>query len=538
MGAEYPLHLVVRAVDKATAPMRAIAVRAHKLMAPLTAAQERLGKIGQQLGSVSKAFNLPGVWRGLQGFGGALKNVGAEAFSLIGKLAGIGLAGGAAFFGLVKGAMDAGDKLGEVSQRVGLSVDTFAAMQFAAAQADVDAESFATAMDQLNKKMGEMKVGKGGEFLHFLNEISPTFAKQMKGAKNTEAALALLTDAFSKIEDPGKRATLAAHAFGKSGLQMGVFLAQGADAIAETADRFDHLVGSQEEYARVSGDLDNATRETETAFTGLRSAVAAGLFPALTSLAKTITEFLAKNRKGIAEWAKRAGDAIQKWLDSGGFERLVASLTKISDTIGRVVDWLGPMGTALSGLAVLALPLVAALGSLAAAGVTLAIEALPLLFTAASALWPVLAGIGSALGPFLIAASPFLGAALAVAWAGKTIYDNWADLKLLFSDLGETIKWTVIGAWEAVRPMLEKLSGFFGGVTNPFGQALALGDALVPKAGGNMLGAVPNHAAPIGPTEARVSVDFKNLPRGARIDTDPNNTAPFDLSAGWSMVTP
>ena len=39
-------------------------------------------------------------------------------------------------------------------------------------------------------------------------------------------------------------------------------------------------------------------------------------------------------------------------------------------------------------------------------------------------------------------------------------------------------------------------------------------------------------------TEARVSVDFSNLPRGARVTADPNSTAPVSLDVGYSGVMP
>lgn len=38
-------------------------------------------------------------------------------------------------------------------------------------------------------------------------------------------------------------------------------------------------------------------------------------------------------------------------------------------------------------------------------------------------------------------------------------------------------------------------------------------------------------------SEARVSVDFSNLPAGARVSTDPTSSAPLDVNAGYSMVS-
>lgn len=543
---EYPLSLVVRAVDKASGPIRALTEKAERTLAPFNAIGDRVRGLGAQLGGLGKALNLPGIWEAAGKFGGALRGVGSAALDVIGKLTAIGLAGGAAFLGIVKGAMDAGDKLGEVAGRVGLGVDAFASLQYAAAQSDVEAEAFSSGLDKLNKQLGDMTVGKGGEFLNFLNEISPTFAKQMKAAKGTEAALALLTDAFAKIDDPAKRATLSAHAFGKTNLQMGEWLHSGSSAIQEQQREFMRLFGSQENAARAAGELDNATRRSETAFLGLRMAAAGALFPALTKVANVLTEFMVKHRDSLSAWATKAGAAIEAWVDGGGIERLVDTLSNVATTIGRVVEWLGPLGTGLAGLGVISLPLVSALGSLAASGLSLAVSVWPLLAAAGSALWPVLVSVGTAIGGVASTVGvlaleflPFIAAIAGIVLAAKAIRDNWGDLAFIFRDWGNSLKWAVIDAWATVRPILEKLSGFFGGGLNPFGSALAVGDMLVPNPGAGALPPPPAPASAVGAaSSSRVSVDFSNLPRGAQISSSSSPNASLDLSAGYSMVTP
>ena len=521
MTTKFPLEVVIKAVDKATAPVRALTVQINRLTAPL-----RGMKLGDQFSSLGKALNVGGLMKGFSGVGSAMKGVGNEVFSLGAKLAGIAVGAGVAFYSVVHGAMESGDKLGEVAARVGLTVDAFASLGHAAAQADVDQEQFNSAMDKFNKNLGDMKAGKGGEFLAFLNEVSPALAKQMKAAKGTEAALALMTDAFAKIDDPAKQAILASKAFGKSGLQMGQFLHQGSAAIQEQQRRYLELVGSQEEFAKGAGELDNATRETELAFTGLRNTLAGAFFPALTALSKLVTGFLAKNRDGLKKWADGAAAAIQKWIDGGGFDRLVENLGSVANWIGRVVDFLGPMGSAMAGVGVLALPLISSLGTLGAAVISLAIEAIPMLVVAFSAL-----------APMLLTLAPFLAAGAALAFLGKTIHDNWAELSFIFKDWGNSLKWAVLDAWVAVKPILERLSSFFG-AASPFGTALKAGNAMSAGLTPSAVAAAAPVSSSLATTQANVSVDFSNLPRGARVATDPTSSQPVDLSMGYSMVTP
>jgi len=511
---KFPLSLIVRAIDKVSGPLRGITANVNAATAPLRG-------LGKDFKGLGEALHMGGA-------ASAIQNVGSQAFALVTRLAGLTAGAALAFGAIVKGGMDAGDALGEHAQRVGFTVDNYAALRFAAEQADVPQEMFAASLDKLNKQMGDMTAGKGGEFLAFLNTISPTFAKQVKEAKTAEGAMALLTDAFAKIDDPAKRATLAAHAFGKSNAQMGVFLHQGWGEISKTADEYLRLSGSQEEFARNSGDLDNATRKTETAFLGLRNAAVGALAPALTKISNVATEFLVKNRDGLARWAEDTGRRISAWVDGGGMERLAGQLGKVADGVGKVIDFLGPMGVAVAGAAVVFGPLAVSI-----------LAAIPPLALFGAALW-------TALAPIL----PFVAAGVALAIAGKQIYDAWGPVQQRFEEFGDTMRWAVVDGWKEVRPIISAMSNL-PGMGLIAGAALRVGDSAAGQAAsaieartGQSMAAIEARDAranapfsPAGPTGvslSQVSVKFANLPAGATIT---QSGAPTDLSLGHA-VTP
>lgn len=504
--------LVIRAVDRVTKPIKEIREKIQNAFRPINA----LGKV------LGKNLDFKGVSEKWSGVKEAAGRVGSEVTALVTKLTGVGLAAGAAFYGIVHGAMEAGDRLSEVASRVGLTADAFASLEYSASQADVGPEMFASSMDKLNKQLGDMTVGKGGEFLAFLNQISPTFAQQVKGAKSSEAALALLTDAFSKIDDPQRRASLAAHAFGKSNIQMAEWLKQGSAAIQGQQKHFIDLVGSQEGSAKAASDLDNATKDLGRAFFGAQNAIGSAFFPVLTELANKLAGFISDNRASLAAWAEKAAAAFKRWLDGGGLERLIATIGKIADVVGKVVDFLGPLGSLIAVVGVMALPTVAALAGLAGS----------------------LVSMGVALAPIIVAAGPILAVVAAVsalAYLGKVIYDNWGDIAFIFKDWGNSLRWAIIDTWDKVKPILDKLAVFMPGGSF----AVSVGDALVNKmrpgspaaAIGPAAGAVPPSASPAAPTESTVNVKFDNLPRGARVSS-PDGDANVSVSAGYSMVTP
>lgn len=531
MATKYDLSVVLKAVDKATAPVRALTVQIHRLTAPL-----KNVKLFDQFKELGKAVNLEGLQKGFSGVGTALGGVSNAAFGFMARLTAIAALGAVAFVGFIRSAEAAGSRLDDNSKRAGVTADWYAQTEFAAKKAGIENEEFAAGVDMLVKNLGAMQAGKGGKFLAFLNDISPTFAKQVKGAKTTGEAFNLLTKSLAAVEDPARRAILSQKAFGNS--KFGTWLGDGTAALEKQRATYLRLAGSQEEFASRSGAMGDAFDDVEVAAMGLRSAVAGALFPALTKLVNLVTEFVVKNRDGLKRWAESAGAAIQRWVDSGGFERLVDNLTAIASAVGRVVEWLGPMGTVFAAVGAMALPLIASLGSLGVAVVSLAVEAIPLLVAAA----PAIASATAAMGAGLITVLPFVAAAAGLALAGKAIYDNWDELKYLFENIGETLAIT----WrDGLKPMLDGVK--FLRFAIPGGPAaweagMALGDSLAgPQPGlSGSVDAYRHATAPAltPPAESRVTVDFANLPRGTRVSTDPTGTQPVDLNMGWSNWEP
>lgn len=124
----------------------------------------------------------------------------------------------------------------------------------------------------------------------------------------------------------------------------------------------------------------------------------------------------------------------------------------------------------------------------------------------------------------------------ALAGAAYLIYKHWDPIKAFFVDLWDTITDAFMRAWEVISPYIEKIGSVLA--MTPTGWAINKGIELF--SGDD---AAPTldaaSAAPGGRGgDARVQVDFSNLPAGARVTADPRNTAELDLSAGYSLVTP
>lgn len=549
----YPLSLVVKAIDKATGPLR-------KITASLNSFTKPVAGFGKDLAKFSEAAGFGRLAAGAGGFGGALKNVGSEAVGLGFRLAAMSGVAVAALVTIGRGAVDAGDELAEFSQRAGVTVDWFASMRHAAAQADVSQEDFNTGLDKFVKNLGAIKAGKGGPLMQLLNRVAPALGRDLKAARNTEEAMSVMSDAFVRITDPAKRAILATTAFGKSGAQMGQFLGQGSAAIQAQMVEFMRLSGSQEEFANRASDLDNALRETETAFLGLRSAAGGALFPAVTQLSKAVTGFLVQNRDGLKKWAEGAALAIQKWIDGGGIPRLVDGVGRLATNVGRVVDFLGGFkGVAVAAGLVMSGPLLGAIAGLIPAVYSLGVA---LLTTPVG--WLAL-GLG------------------AVAGAIYLVTFRWQETKAFLDDfmpgtVRQIDEWRngILALVKVVRILRGELS-----IGEEFSKAwdnrtlTAAEKRLAPDAGPidrflawNNTSAGPTGEKPfvermvegapglwerfkawndMRPTpaavgakggESKVKIEIAGAPRGTRVTQDPNSSQPVDLAVGYSMAGP
>lgn len=521
-GNSYPLELVVKAVDQATAPLRAIATQ--------------FKSVGKSLEHISHASGMAGLVEGFKGVGEGAHHVFENVKELGLKLLEMEAIGGFALYELVKGSVEAGAKLKEMADRTGLGVNAYAQLQFAAGQAHVNQDEFNAAMDKFNVSMGQAKA-RSGPLYEFLSKVSPVLAEQIRHTKGTQQGLDLMAKAFQKVEDPSKRAALAQAAFGRGNLKMGQFLGQGSEAIHGLMKQYEGLAGSQEEFAENGEEAEKALNVANAAFAGLRNAAAAQLMPALSELATTIASLVAGNRENIANWARAAGKAIQEWVANDGVGKLVRGFQDFAKTVLVVVDAVGGWKTVAGGAAaIMAGPLLSALVGLGGAVLSL----VPALVAMAS----TLVGAGVALAPFLIAAAPFIAAAAGIAAVGYEIYKNWGDLTSIWSDFWSgpmiekmTTVWNIvksiaaalwtIGKWSPPGLLIQGGMALFDHFSNKSDSAQPLANPAAALPGG-----VPLAAG--GQATAKVQVDFVNLPKGTRVNQDRDSTADLDLNLGYN----
>ena len=198
---------------------------------------------------------------------GRINRQAKAAFAPIGRMMGgltsiktlaAGIATGAAVRGLSRAFSsytDAADELAKSSRALGLGVEAMQEWRHAAEIAGVGGEMFGKALGQINRRIGEMKGGKG-DLLAFLTTIGPGFRDQLMGARDADEAMQIAIKGLEAIEDPSRRAALASKMFGEElGVRMVRLADMGTEAIRRQREQARSYARGPEQWASEKGML-------------------------------------------------------------------------------------------------------------------------------------------------------------------------------------------------------------------------------------------------------------------------------------------
>ncbi len=277
-----------------------------------------------------------GVFTKLEGQVGSLTEkfgpLGGTIESVIGKIgpAGLAFAGVAgAAIGAYEGikafaekAIDAGDKLADLSKQTGVAASTLSQYQAFLENSGSSAEGFAGGIAKLNVKLGEARAGNADAIASFQQ-----LGFSMDDIKNLspEQAILKIADAVKNTEDPTARAVALNEVLGKKYKELLPALSEGSEGFQAAAEQAQALgLALSDEFVsradQTKDALDNVGRIT----TGLSNKVAAELMPTIKASAD-----------GLLEWAANSGaiDVAAKVI-VGAFNLIV----NIGQVVGGAVS--------------------------------------------------------------------------------------------------------------------------------------------------------------------------------------------------------
>ncbi len=524
------LSIVLRAVDNATAKIKAIGDRLDAITKPTR-------DFGKALSDLRESSGLDKVIGGFQGVGSAIAGVLAKV-AVIGGAVGVAVAG---LFKLVEGFDDLGDK----AEALGVSVDFLAQMRFAAERSGASVESLDSGLKAFSQSLGQARAGTG-RMAAFLEQVSPALLRQVKAAKSNQEAFDLMANAMAKIEDPAKRAALAQKVFGDSALAP--LLGKGAAGIKQLRDRYLELAGSQEDAAKEAGAVDDSLKDFKATTDGIKAALVSGLAPALKVIVDQLSGWFKDNRGRVAEFAANLGKKLPAAFDAlvgavksaiGFVKPFVDSTTKLKIIAGVLAGViLGPLISSVYalGVAILTTPVGWIVGGIAliTAGAIALIKNWDSVAGFFVDLWDTVKGAFSAffgwVADVFMTYTP-LGAIVAA----------WEPISGFFVSLWDGITGVFQTAWAVIKTIVDGIVGAVETVTGAVGSVIDVINPFStvdekPASFDESVGKVFADLQALQSTsQAKVTVDFANAPRGTRVTADPKNTADLDLSTGYQL---
>ena len=226
------------------------------------------------------------------------KSLGSELGRLTKRAAAFSaVAAGAAVAGLslvVKHNLEAIDATGKLSDRLKVSTEDLLAWRHAAELAGVSGQNLDKAVEEMNKRLGEVRETGTGEALKGMDMLGLS----MQDIRDFGPAelFETIADRIAAIEDPAKRSAAAYAFFGRQGKQLINLLAGGSSGLRQARAELESMgaLYSREEARRVEAANDAMTR-LQTTFAGLAQTLTIELAPTLEAVAQTLQDMVAEN---------------------------------------------------------------------------------------------------------------------------------------------------------------------------------------------------------------------------------------------------
>lgn len=545
MAKRFPLSVIIEAVDRLSGPLRRIGATVSKFQGRIAANKIDFfndGGFKRQLDVITKSG---AEVRGI--FGGVAKSAAimAGAMSLV----------AAGFSATILSFSNMAGDISDTADRLGIGTEKLQELTYAAKLGGVEAEEFAAVLQKLNINIGKAASGKGKEAA----DVFAGLGIDPKKITDVSAVLPILADRLNKITNPAKRAAAQAILLGKTGPKLQTLLGLGSKGIQELADRARSLGLVIADKDVRAGEAFGDTIDTlKMTMQGLVNMMGAALLPTLQDLADKLITWFINNRpqieKFFAEFAEKLPERIDKAIVFLG--QLWAMLEGVAGVVDFVSRHIDGFGVALAFLA----------GAYIATGIfnlVIAIKTLSLALAATPVGWIILAVAALAAGAYLLIKN----------WdAVKTWWFNfWPEALAAVKNFAvDAVQWVVqnnpfVLLIKGALKLMSLISGIdlekkFGNMLPKDLQILyGIGDAagqafprtVVPK----------NPDAPMQPDavevqqpvtqqtpadlmrqamggkdkELKLTVDFNNLPPGARVGVENRDNAKIELNQGYQF---
>lgn len=225
--------------------------------------------------------------------------IGKLSKDLGGKLKGACVAVGAGFSAVVAGAsvlvnktMEAGDRIDKMSQKIGLSRDSFQKWDYIMSQSGTDIEKMQVGMKTMSQQM-VASTKQGSEAQKMFQRLGVSVKDSNGNFKSQEQAFEEVIRAFQKMPDGIEKANMAQKLFGKTGSDLRPLLNGVRGDIDELSKKFVDLgLGMSDDAINASVKLKDTIDTVQRAFQAFGNQIGAELMPTIQSLADELIAHL------------------------------------------------------------------------------------------------------------------------------------------------------------------------------------------------------------------------------------------------------
>lgn len=444
-GGNMALSVLLRAVDRVSAPVRRV--------------QTRLGAFRRQAEAIGRRVGFERLTSSLTRAGAAGKELYNTTGRIVRRLTLIGTIGVGALMAATVATASMGSQTANTADMLGIHVERLQELRYAAERAGMSQQNFDLALRRMLRRTSEAAQG-GGAAKAALEELG--LSAEALTMKRPEQQMAIVADALNRVEGDADRLRLAFNLFDSDGAAMVNVLRGGSEALEHTmrrARQFGHVMS--ESAVRQAERFDSQMLDLRKSMLGVRVTLGTALMPLFSQWAVQLTELITRHQPQIQAWARNFAAGLPGRLAQlrDEFNALVERLQPVIQFGSDVVERFGAVNTAAAALGVvigapLIVPLLKmglALGSVGLAlgqvswGLSvLAVKAVPLLLGA-------LKGLAVA-----AMAHPIVALVVAVAGGAALLIANWDKVGPWFRDLWARLPGYAASAWEAIKGFLSQ----------------------------------------------------------------------------------
>lgn len=215
-----------------------------------------------------------------------------------------GLAGAAGFGAVIKSSLDAQDKIGKLSTRLGASTEALSQYKFVAEQTGVTFETLTMGWQRMTRRVAEAANGTG-EAKDAIRELGleATALNQLAPEQQFET----LAAAIRKVEAPADQVRLAMKLFDSEGVALLQTIKQTAAETDNLKARADELgLTLSKDQTDAAARANDSMNELKNAFGGMTVELTESLAPAITQVVQLMTDSIPK----VAEFGRAIIDDV------------------------------------------------------------------------------------------------------------------------------------------------------------------------------------------------------------------------------------